>query len=127
MENSNAIHTGQSHFKRSVRLGGGKSRRDLTAVYRIFVRRLNPIPVRLRSAKTSFLPHSKNKTTSVAQANFSKNQPRYLINTEKNEVIRSIMRGNPSSTEVVMLLQLGENKVVSDSYVSSIKSLTINH
>ena len=38
-------------------------------------------------------------------------QPHYLINTGKNEVIRSMIWDNASSTEVVQLLKLGGNEV----------------
>ena len=67
---------------------------------------------RLRSAKTLFLPHSKNKTTLVTEENISINQPYYLINTKKNEVIRSIIWGKPFSIEVVPLEKSGGNEVI---------------
>ena len=78
---------------------------------------IHPIAVRLRRLKTSFSPHLANRTTSVAQVNISINQPHYLIHTEKNEVMRSIIWGSASSTEVVLLSKLGRNKIISDDYI----------
>ena len=62
--------------------------------------------------KTSFIPHSTNKTTSVAPMRNAQPQPYYLINTGNNEVMRSmIWCDNAFSTEVVPLLKLGGNEV----------------
>ena len=68
--------------------------------------------IRDTKTKTSFIPNSSNKTTSVvAQENANTNQPHYLINTGKNEVMRSMFRDNAYSTEVVTLLKLAGNEV----------------
>ena len=59
--------------------------------------------------KTSFLPHSKNKTTSVAGNAPRRYQPNYLI---KNEVMRSKMLCETSKATVVVLSgKLGGNEV----------------
>ena len=61
--------------------------------------------------KTSFSPHSTNKTTAVAMVNVGIFQPHYLINTGINEVIRSISRVISFSTAVVLSKKLGRNDV----------------
>ena len=63
-------------------------------------------------AKTSFLPHSTNKTTSVAGNAARTHQPYYLIKNEVNEVIRSkILCETSMATVVVLSGKLGGNKV----------------
>ena len=76
----------------------------------------------LKSIKTLFLPHSTNKTTLVAHMNSSIFQPYYLIHTKKNEVIRSMICGNLSSTEVVLCSKSGGNEVANFSFPSSVMS-----
>ena len=44
--------------------------------------------------------------------NTNTHKPHYLIKSVKNEVMRSIKRDNPPSTEVVLLLKLGRNEVI---------------
>ena len=70
-------------------------------------------PYNTIETKTSFLPHFTNKTTSVASKNNILSQPHYLI---KNEVMRSKMRVQPFTTEVVLLLELGRNEVDTTKY-----------
>ena len=50
--------------------------------------------------------------------NISKNQPHYLIIPVKNKVIRLIKLGIQSSTKVVLCIKLGDNKVISDAFIS---------
>jgi len=64
-----------------------------------------------RHLETSFIPHFTNKTTSVARECPTIRQPHYLI--KKNEVMRSIIQGNPSvATVVVQSFELAKNEVI---------------
>ena len=66
--------------------------------------------------KPSFSPHLTNITTSVAPMSNAQAQPHYLINTGKNEVMRSIMGGYQFSTAVVLFLKLGRNEVINVAF-----------
>jgi len=58
--------------------------------------------------------------------NTNTHKPHYLIKPVKNEVMRSIKKDNPSSTEVVQSFQLGKNEVVPTISKTNSKKLISN-